>query len=181
MHTPIAQATRTALKPRTQSHVVAHRASCRGCAWPCRRPCRSEHYPCRRPCRACTLPCRHPLRSRYKNCITTQNIYRAHCVPCRACRNVTAPCRRALLRRITAPGAPCCHARPAPPLTIQMIISRHTPLARPHAFARGPALSWATWLCRGRVVLSHASLLRCLLGPACHNTKHCIVTQHQNE
>ena len=80
--------------------------------------------------------------------ITIKKLYR-DTSPCRApCRSTPTPCRRALLSSITTPSAPCRDARPVPPIMIQMIVSRHTLLARPrahtllHALARRPTVSW---------------------------------------
>ena len=93
-------------------------------------------------------------------------------VRCRACHSVPASCRRALLRRIAAPGVPCRDAKPTPPVTIQMIVSRHTLLAKPReralplSLARGSAVSWLCWPCCGAVSqLYHAVSWRATARP----------------
>ena len=63
--------------------------------------------------------------SRYNSC---RVLCRARCC---ACRSVPVLCRRALLRCIAAPGTLCRDTRPAPPVTIQPFVSRHTPTAKP--------------------------------------------------
>ena len=61
-------------------------------------------------------------------------------------------------RRIAAPGALCRDTSPAPPITIQMIVSRHTPAARPcaRAAARPARRSALSWPLTGRVAPGHA-------------------------
>ena len=110
------------------------------------------------------------------------NPYRA---PCRACCNAPTPCCKALLRRIAAPRALCRNAKPAPPVTIQTIVSRHTPLARPHARTaahpctradRVVALLAVSWghVTRLLAVSWPPTALPCAL---CHDIIYCIVTQ----
>ena len=70
-------------------------------------------------------------------------------VPCSACRSALVSYCGALLRSIATPGALCRNTRPAPPVTIQPFVSRHTLEARPCARAAGLAVSWPcpAWPC----------------------------------
>ena len=105
--------------------------------------------------------------------------------PCHACCNAPTSCRKALLRHIAAPSALCRNAKPAPPVTIQTIVSRHTPLARPHARAaarsctradRVVALLAVSWghVARLLAVSWPPTARPCAL---CQDIIYCIVTQ----
>ena len=175
VHT-LTQAARTAPRPCAQRRVA-------GLAWPCRRPglAVSQAWPGRvvapsRPCRRHRRSCHRPSLGR----ITA--VPRAPlCALCRAYRSS--------VRRIAALLRAASRYNPAtklPPVTIQFIISRHSPPARPRAHAL-PTVSWPplavswAWL----AVSWPAFVCPCAFAarpgqpprPLCHDTNLCIVTQ----
>ena len=142
------------------------------------RPYRRTHWPCCRPCRAlCRAPCHRPpvtIQSLYRN----TSPCRAHCAPCRVryrvCRNAPAPCCRALLRRITTPGALCCDARPPSCHdTNDCIVTHLSGQAERKSTVLAVSQGYVEALLR-RVMACHCAPL-CSL---CHDTVCCIVTQH---
>ena len=104
--------------------------------------------------------------------------YNSYCVrsTC-AVHRVAAFLRCVAGRHIVAPGTLCHDTRPASLVTIQTIVSRHTPTARPCASAL-PLAPHVGRLCRGPLLaVSHLAI--CALLCLCHNTPCCIVTQTQ--
>ena len=89
----------------------------------------------------------------------------------------------ALLRRIAGPWAPCrgavscAHAAPLSGLKICVTIQNPMPRARVGCVA---TLLSSVVACHFAPLRACCASLRCLPSPAYHDTKHCIVTQHQN-
>ena len=134
-----------------------HWAQCRG-PWA---PFHKRLLSCRRAHACAVASCR-------SSPVMIQKLYhgaeapcRTHCASCRlAHTRAISSCHSALGRVATS-----CHARTLLPLSRHKIcVTIQNPMQ----------------LALGRVVECHCGPLCCLPGPTYHDTKHCIVTQHQN-
>ena len=161
---------------------MARRASYRGLLLAVSQACPTMSPRARARCSAMSQPLYLRPWSQYKFCIATQFVPRAvsHVSP--TLSQTVSQYWRAVSRPKVCPSA-----------KIQKFVSRHSPpqwpgpRARTSRLTRKPALSYPScavswplfWPYRGRACLTmHACCAP--PSPACHDTVHCIVTQHQN-
>ena len=149
---------------------------------PCRGLVPSRIVACGRSCRRPGLP----RRSLYCDTPSTKVMRIRRVARCRACRNSPAPCRRAL-SAVSQPLAAMYRDTRSPPSQPRYNCCIATQLAAARTVRRIAGPLAVSWSCSGRVVACSAVSWRTLARPcalppshACHDTMHCIVTQHQN-